>query len=173
MATGAEFIEYLFDQAGLQGPTGLRARKMFGEYAIYLRDRVVALACDNQLYLKPTDAGRALLAHPEEGFPYPGAKPWWRLADLDDRELLRALLQATADALPLPKPKKPRGPRQPGTAATAPAKKAAAKKATAKKAAKTAARKTAATKTAARKTTAKKAAAKKATTERPASQRPR
>lgn len=118
MATGADFIDHLMDQAGLPG---LSTRKMFGEYAVYLRERVVALACNNQLFVKPTEAGRALLPQPEEGFPYPGAKPWWRLADLDDRELLRALLQATADALPLPKPKKPRAARK-----TAAAKKAAA-----------------------------------------------
>lgn len=137
MATGADFIDHLMDQAGLPG---LSARKMFGEYAVYLRERVVALACDNQLFVKPTDAGRALLPQPEEGFPYPGAKPWWRLADLDDRDLLRALLQATADALPLPKPKKPRAARKTAAADKAaagpvPAKKATAKTATAKKAA--------------------------------------
>lgn len=122
MATDADFIEYVFDQSGLSGPGGLRARKMFGEYALYLRERVVALACDNQLFIKPTQAGRALLPQPQEGFPYPGARPWWHLADLDDRELLRALLQATADALPLPKPKTPRAARKkPARQAAAPA----------------------------------------------------
>ncbi|MCK7502621.1 MAG: TfoX/Sxy family protein [Comamonadaceae bacterium] len=34
---------------------------MFGEYAIYLDGKVVALVCDNQFFVKPTDAGRALL----------------------------------------------------------------------------------------------------------------
>ncbi|MCH2242028.1 MAG: TfoX/Sxy family protein [Aquabacterium sp.] len=129
MSTGADFIAYVLDQAGLHGPEGLSARKMFGEYALYLRERVVALACDNQLFLKPTDAGRALLPQPEEGFPYPGAKPWWRLAELDDRELLRDLLQATADALPLPKPKKPRAARKTADARRAGPGKAAEKKA--------------------------------------------
>lgn len=118
MATGADFIQYVLDQADLPG---LSTRKMFGEYALYLRERVVALACDNQLFVKPTEAGRALLPQPQEGFPYPGAKPWWHLAELDDRELLRGLLQATADALPPPKPKKPKKPKQPREARPAPA----------------------------------------------------
>lgn len=153
MATGADFIAYVLDQAGLHGPGGLSARKMFGEYALYLRERVVALACDNQLFLKPTDAGRALLPQPEEGFPYPGAKPWWRLAELDDRELLRALLQATADALPLPKPKKPRTAHKTANARRAEPGKAAAKKASVKVA------KKAAAKAAMKKAAAKKVAA--------------
>jgi len=80
---------------------------MFGEYALYLGEKVVAFACDNQLYLKPTDAGRALLRHVSEAPPYPGAKMHFRLDDeIDDRALFKRLLQATASALPLPKPKR-------------------------------------------------------------------
>jgi TfoX/Sxy family transcriptional regulator of competence genes len=31
-------------------------RYMFGEYAIYCDGKVVALVCDNQLFVKPSDA---------------------------------------------------------------------------------------------------------------------
>jgi len=58
MATGADFID-VRGQAAVAGDVALK--KMFGEYAVYLRERVVALACDNQLFVKPTEAGRALL----------------------------------------------------------------------------------------------------------------
>jgi hypothetical protein len=34
---------------------------MFGEYAIYCDGKVVALVCDDQFFLEPTAAGRALL----------------------------------------------------------------------------------------------------------------
>jgi TfoX/Sxy family transcriptional regulator of competence genes len=106
VGTEASFVEYVCEQAGLPG---LASRKMFGEYALYYDGKVVALACDNQLFLKPTEAGRQLLERTAEGFPYPGAKAHWRLDDeIEQRELLRRLFVATADALPLPKPKPPK-----------------------------------------------------------------
>jgi len=115
MATDSSFIDHVCDQAGLGAQ--LSHRKMFGEYALYLEGKVVAFACDNSLFLKPTEAGRALLKREPDALPYPQAKPHFRIDDaLDDPPLLRRLLQATAEQLPLPKPK-----RQKVTAATAPA----------------------------------------------------
>jgi TfoX/Sxy family transcriptional regulator of competence genes len=106
MATDADFIAYVLDQAALPG---LGHRRMFGEYALYLEGRVVGFACDNQLFLKPTEAARALLDTPREGQPWPGARPHWLLADeLEDRLLLQRLLRESAAALPLPAPKTPR-----------------------------------------------------------------
>ncbi len=105
MATDPEFIQYVHAQSGLGA--ALASKKMFGEYALYLDGKVVALACDNQLFLKPTAAGRALLHEVIEQPPYPGAKPHYLLADaLEDTDTLQRLLRATADALPMPKPKK-------------------------------------------------------------------
>jgi TfoX/Sxy family transcriptional regulator of competence genes len=122
MATDADFIDYVHAQSGLGA--ALESKKLFGEYALYLDGKVVALACDNQLFLKPTAAGRALLHEVIEQAPFPSAKPHYLLADaLEDTETLQRLLRATAEALPPPKPKK------------APASKAAAKKAPASKAA--------------------------------------
>lgn len=80
---------------------------MFGEYAVYVDDRVVALVCDDQLFVKPTDAGRALLASPTEAPPYPGASNYFLIGgELDDRELMAALVTTTVAALPPAKPKK-------------------------------------------------------------------
>jgi DNA transformation protein len=59
MATNAEFIQYVCDQ--LRGAGAISFRKMFGEYAVYCNGKVVALVCDNQFFLKPTAAGRALI----------------------------------------------------------------------------------------------------------------
>jgi DNA transformation protein and related proteins len=86
----------------------ISARKMFGEYAIYCGEKVVALVCDNQLFVKPTAAGKALLGDPALGPPYPGAKPHFLLDDgLDDRELLAQLIAVTVRELPEPKIKSP------------------------------------------------------------------
>lgn len=107
MASDAEFLQYVLDQAALTG--GLSHRRMFGEYALYRQGKVVAFICDNQLFLKPTAAGRALLGTPVEGWPYPGAKPHFLLTDaLEDRALLAQLLVATADDLPDPAPRRRR-----------------------------------------------------------------
>jgi TfoX/Sxy family transcriptional regulator of competence genes len=79
---------------------------MFGEFALYLDGKVVALVCDDQLYLKPTAEGRQFLGTVPEASPYPGCRPFLLMsAELDDPERLAAALRITADALPLPKPK--------------------------------------------------------------------
>ncbi|MFM2067736.1 MAG: hypothetical protein RLZZ584_2645 [Pseudomonadota bacterium] len=111
MSTDASFVEYLHDQ--LAGAGAITFRRMFGEYAMYCDTKVVALVCDNQLFLKPTAAGRALLGDAaREGLPYPGARPWLLIGDeLEDRPLLARLVRATAADLPLPAPKQPRAPR--------------------------------------------------------------
>jgi len=104
VGTDRDFVEYVQSQSGLG--VELSFKKMFGEYALYLHGRVVAFACDNQLYLKPTDAGRSLLGTVSEAPTYPGSKLYFQLDEqLEDRELLRKVLVTTAGALPLPKPK--------------------------------------------------------------------
>lgn len=114
MATERGFVEHLQSQSGLG--QALSFRRMFGEYALYLHERVVAFACDNQLYLKPTEPGRALLGKVSERPPYPGGKPYFLIDEqLDDRELLGRLFRVTAEALPLPKPKRPPKPSKPKT----------------------------------------------------------
>ncbi len=112
MATDPGFATFVVEQASDAGD--VRVRRMFGEYALYLGEKVVGLLCDDQAFLKPTEGGRALLERVVEAPPYPGAKPYLLLADeLDDRALLVALLQRTADELPEPKPKKPKKPKAP------------------------------------------------------------
>lgn len=105
MASDLGFVQHVCDQVREAGQVSYK--KMFGEYAIYLGSKVVALVCDNQLFVKPTEAGRELLGAPPEGAPYPGAKPHFVLDEyLDDSALLSAVFRATEAALPAPKPKK-------------------------------------------------------------------
>ena len=101
-------MDFLLDQ--LSGLAGVSAKKMFGEYCLYLAGKPVALVCDDQLYLKPTAGGGVLLGEPVEAPPYPGAKPHWLVtADLwEDRDWLCRLIVATDSELPQPKPKRPR-----------------------------------------------------------------
>ena len=104
MATERGFVEHLQSQSGLG--SDLAYKKMFGEYALYFEGKVVAFACDNQLYLKPTEEGRAVLGRVVERPPYPGAKLYFLIdEELENRDLLSRLFRVTAQALPLPKPK--------------------------------------------------------------------
>ena len=57
MTTKPTTIAYLIEQMG----DAVTAKKMFGEYCLYRDGKVVALVCDDQLFLKATLAGRALL----------------------------------------------------------------------------------------------------------------
>ncbi len=56
MATRQETIDFLLDQ--IAGAGNVRARKMFGEYALYLDEKVVALVCGDQLFVKITNPGK-------------------------------------------------------------------------------------------------------------------
>jgi DNA transformation protein and related proteins len=106
MATRQETIDFILDQVASAGEA--RVQKMFGEYALYLGDKVVALVCDDQLFVKITEPGRVYVGERyEEGYAYPGAKVSMHIPEemFDDREWLTELLRVTAEALPEPKPK--------------------------------------------------------------------
>lgn len=98
MASDREFVEFIVDQIKDAGDFGVR--KMFGEYAIFGGGRIVALIADNQLFVKATGAGRALIGTPTEAPPYPGARPWFLIDEVDDREWLARLIRETDRALP-------------------------------------------------------------------------
>jgi TfoX/Sxy family transcriptional regulator of competence genes len=101
VASDIGFVEYVCEQ--IRGAGQVSHRRMFGEFAVYCDGKVVALVCDNQFFLKPTDAGKALLDRVKEAPPYPGAKPYFLIdAQLDDAEAAATLVRVTAAALPAP-----------------------------------------------------------------------
>jgi DNA transformation protein and related proteins len=105
MSSDLSFVEYILDQINQAGQISFK--KMFGEYAIYCNEKVVALVCDNQLFVKPTDGGRSMMDSVVEAPPYPGAKLHLLIGEqLDDREWISNLIRLTASELPAPKPKK-------------------------------------------------------------------
>jgi len=108
MATDPRTIEHLLEQ--LSSIEGVSARKMFGEYGVFCGDKMVALVCKDELFVKPTEQGRALTPEAPSASPYTGAKPCLQIsADLwDDADWLCELIKMTALDLPAPKPKRPR-----------------------------------------------------------------
>lgn len=105
MATKQSTAEFLLEQ--VSGAGQVRIRKMFGEYALYCDEKVVALICDDRFFLKPTAAAKDFGSF-EEGPPYPGSKPFFIIDEdrWEDRDFLSDVVRATAAALPAPKSKK-------------------------------------------------------------------
>ena len=108
MSTQQSFIDHVVEQAGLGDR--LVSRKMFGEVGFHLDGKFVALACDNSLFIKTTQALADNGLDLPLGTPYPGAKPY-PVGDelLDDPGLLHKVLLDTAGYLPEPKTKKATG----------------------------------------------------------------
>ena len=80
---------------------------MFGEYTIYSDSKVVALVCDNQLFIKPTEGGGSFIGNAVNAPPYPGAKLYFLIEDkIEDREWISNLIRITVRELPEPKKKK-------------------------------------------------------------------
>lgn len=106
MSSDVQFVDYVLDQ--MTGAGQVRARKMFGEYGVYCDEKIVALICDDQLFIKPTDAGREYLGEEVvEAPPYEGAKPYFLVGDrLEDADWLAGLVSVSAKELPAPKPRK-------------------------------------------------------------------
>ena len=73
VATSPGTMEFLLDV--LAHSKQVSARRMFGEYCLYYAGRPVGLVCDEQLFLKPSDAGLRLMQEPDLGAPFPGARP--------------------------------------------------------------------------------------------------
>lgn len=79
MAQGMEFVEYVTDQ--VDDSCNLTHRMMFGGCTLYLDGKVVALIGDDQLFVKPTDAGRKFIGNVTEAPAYPGAKNSFLIED--------------------------------------------------------------------------------------------
>jgi len=111
MASNAKTFDYLLDQLRAGG-VEVSARKMFGEYGLYLGGKMVALVCDDQLFMKRTSGGDTFTGEVEQAPPYPGAKPHPRIdADRwEDADWLAELFRITAAELPMPKLKRARVP---------------------------------------------------------------
>ena len=105
MSSDENLVEFIVGQMKNAGI--ITCRKMFGEYAIYCDGKIVALVCNNQLFIKPTQGGRAFIGQVIEAPPYPGAKSSFLIEDkFEDQEWLSNLVRITAKELPTPKPKK-------------------------------------------------------------------
>lgn len=103
MSCTTEYIDFI---CGALEPLGeVRARKMMGDYVIYLNDKCVITACDNCAFVKKLDCIAALMSDAETGCPYEGAKESYIL-DFSDQRKAREIISVLWDAIPYPKQRK-------------------------------------------------------------------
>ena len=108
MSTKPETITYLKQQLAGAGP--IRIQPMFGEYGLYLDEKLVGLIGDDRVFIKKTAYGNSELGEDHDMPPYPGAKPSLLIPEdrVADAAWLCEFVRRTAEELPAPKPKKPR-----------------------------------------------------------------
>ena len=95
------------------------ARKMFGEYCVYISEfgrlesqrskKVLFLLCDERVFIKKYEVLNEITSEYEGffalGFPFVGAREHYIL-DIENLELLAKIVKSTLPYLPTPKPKK-------------------------------------------------------------------
>ncbi len=91
-------------------PLPVSSKRMFGEYALYLGDRLPAFVTDGILGVKVTEVEDPRLTPDLLGPIYPGSKDYWRIPDrlLDDAAWLQELIMETTAHVDPPKPKRGR-----------------------------------------------------------------
>ncbi len=104
MASSLEFVQYV--AGNLSGAGNITYRKMFGEYGVYCDGKIFGVICDDQLFVKVTEAGKQMAPKLPLASPYEGAKPHFLVEEVDNREFVTELVSRTCGELPMPKPKK-------------------------------------------------------------------
>ncbi|MBQ0012185.1 MAG: TfoX/Sxy family protein [Clostridiales bacterium] len=107
MASSREYLNFILDQ--LSGLGGISYRAMMGEYILYYNSKIVGGIYDDRFLVKPVKAVVAMLPDAKKELPYEGGKEMLLVEDVDDRELLRDLLQAMYEELPAVKKKRKHG----------------------------------------------------------------
>ena len=107
MANDPDFIQYVCDQ--IDDACKVTFRHMFGGTTLYSKGKVVALICDNQLFVKPTADGCAFIGDVTEAPACEGSKNFFLVQDeIEDADWLTELIRRTEQALPKPRGKKRR-----------------------------------------------------------------
>ena len=104
MASTKEYLDFILEQ--LSGLDEITYKAMMGEYIIYYRGKIVGGIYDDRFLVNNVKTAREIMPEAEIELPYKGAKEMLLVDDVDNKELLRELLEAMYDELPVPKKKK-------------------------------------------------------------------
>lgn len=104
MASSKDYLDYILEQLGDLEEISYRA--MMGEYILYYRGKVIGGIYDNRFLLKPTKSARSLMSNAPLELPYEGGKEMILAENVEERELMKKVLNAMFDELPQPKKKR-------------------------------------------------------------------
>lgn len=109
MANTSEFLDFFYDQCSGLGE--IEFKRMFGVHAVYCDGRFFAFIFSDVVFVKPTPEGIAVAVNCTLEAPIKEFKQWIRVNDIEDRDSLHLLIRTTLENLPIPKPKKPKIPK--------------------------------------------------------------
>jgi len=103
MSTKQSTVDFILEQMAEAG--AVSGKKMFGGYGLFYDGKMVALVCDDELFIKITPAGKVFVGDCPEKLPYQGAKPCFFISGekWEDSEWLSHLVKISAEQLPVPK----------------------------------------------------------------------
>lgn len=103
MSCSNEFINFIQDVLSDVGD--VRAKKMFGDWMIYVDEKPVVLACDDMAYVKKLPEITDLMEEAECGVPYEGAREHYIL-EMEQQSHARDVVQKLVEVIPTPKKRK-------------------------------------------------------------------
>ena len=92
MASTQEYLEFILEQ--LSELDEITYKAMMGEYIIYYRGKIVGGIYDDRFLVKNVSAARDKMPEADLELPYEGAKEMLLVDDVDNKEFLKALLEA-------------------------------------------------------------------------------
>lgn len=98
MSSSKDYLYYILDQ--LSGLEDISYRAMMGEYIIYYRGKVVGGIYDDRFLVKPTKSAAEMMPDADRELPYEGAKEMLLVDDVENKELLKELLEVIYKELP-------------------------------------------------------------------------
>ena len=104
MASSKEYLDFILEQ--LSELEEITFRQMMGEYILYYRGKVIGGIYDDRFLVKQTKSALAMMPDADLELPYEGAKEMLLVDDVENKEFLKALIEAMYGELPAPKKKK-------------------------------------------------------------------
>ena len=95
MATTIEYKDFILEQLSLL--EDIICKPMMGEYLLYYKGILFGGIYDDRLLLKINEGNKKYCMIEE--LPYDGAKPMFLVEDVDDKEMLRQIIEDTCDGI--------------------------------------------------------------------------
>ncbi len=95
MASDSKFVQYVCAQCG----DGVTSRRIFDDYGICYRGKLVGMVCDNRFYVLISYSGNAYLiqnfGRAKKTVPFDGAGMYFEIEDLTRPDVLNTLIIKT------------------------------------------------------------------------------